>query len=120
MQPRRLMLTAEEFEKLVQGGIVERDGVIVALADIGLDWMAAAIARAQHKALEGAIVRTQNDALRLFLHVIHTGGGFPPDDPAVQATADRAFREGLITGDALHTKLTERGFAWMNLPRPKR
>ena len=118
MQPRRLEITAKEFETLVQGGNVERDGVVVALADIGFARMAAAIARAQDKALEGGIVRVQNEALRLFLHVIHTGGGFPPDDPAVQATSDRAFHRGLIIGDARQPKLTERGLAWMNLPRP--
>lgn len=112
------MLRAEEFASLVQGEAVERDGVMVTLADIGLDWMAAAIARAQDKALDGGIVRAQNEALRLLLHVIHTGGGFPPDDPAVQAVTVRAFHERLIIGDARQPKLTERGLAWMTLPRP--
>ena len=118
MQPRRLMLTGKEFDILVKGGEVERDGVTVALADIGFDRMDAAIDSARDSELDGGIVNAQAQALRLFLHVIHTGGGFPPDDPAVQAVTERAFRDGLIIGDARQPKLTERGLAWMSLPGP--
>lgn len=154
MQPRRLMLTADEFGTLVQGGEVERNGVIVALADIGFDHMDSAIRRVTDVALERSIVNTQNDALRLFLQVvIETGGGFPQEDPAVQAVGEKAYREGLVTAPidsverfvcpeceapvsvdedgccvtcgadapAVRTqrpKVTEKGRAWMNLPRP--
>lgn len=40
------MLTAEDFHTLVRGGEVNRDGVVVALADIGHGAMAADIYQA--------------------------------------------------------------------------
>ncbi len=43
---RRLMLTAAEFSVLVRGGEVERDGVVVALTDMGHGAMAADIYQA--------------------------------------------------------------------------
>ena len=35
----RILLDAEDFEKLVSGEIIERDGVKIALQDIGYDFM---------------------------------------------------------------------------------
>ncbi len=43
---RHLMLTAEDFAALVRGQVVARDGVVVALADIGHGVMAADIYQA--------------------------------------------------------------------------
>ena len=43
MEPRRLMLTEDDFRSIVKGGIVRRDGVVVALSDIGWDVMNKAI-----------------------------------------------------------------------------
>ncbi len=40
------MLTAEDFRILVRGGEIDRDGVVVALADIGYGAMAADIYQA--------------------------------------------------------------------------
>lgn len=42
-QPRRLMLTPADFKVLVGGGVVERDGVAVALHDIGYGVMASIV-----------------------------------------------------------------------------
>lgn len=36
---KRYMLTAEDFEKLVSGGIIRIEGVAIALKDIGYDLM---------------------------------------------------------------------------------
>lgn len=45
-QPRRLMLTGTDFKVLISGGVVERDGVSVALHDIGYGVMAGMVYQA--------------------------------------------------------------------------
>ncbi len=46
-QSRRLALGAEDFKTLVEGGEVERDGVVVILDDIGYDVMYATLGLAK-------------------------------------------------------------------------
>ena len=45
----RLLLTEEDFEKLVAGEIIEKEGVQIALQDIGFWRMHAAIQKAENK-----------------------------------------------------------------------
>lgn len=44
---KRVMLTEEDFKLLVAGKFVERDGVMIALSDIGFDRMYLAIEEAE-------------------------------------------------------------------------
>lgn len=46
---KRVMLTEEDFKLLVAGKFVERDGVTIALSDIGFDRMYLAIDEAMKK-----------------------------------------------------------------------
>jgi len=45
----RILLTEEDFEKLVAGEIIDKDGVQIALQDIGFWMMYALIQKAENK-----------------------------------------------------------------------
>jgi hypothetical protein len=125
------MLTAQDFNAIIRGREVERDGVTVALEDMGFARMEMAIKRAQDLALEGKIIETGNDALWSLLHLIETDaiiGCFPLTE-AGEVVADRAYREGLVSAPvgaprlripATPVTVTEKGRAWMRLPKAKR